>query len=68
MKINSQFVGTRFKPLHMQIHWRDTMNYAAAIDYNNPLYFDVLNRDGQRAVSHGYALLDVGEDNGNDCI
>ena len=68
MKINSQFVGTRFKPLRMQIHWRDTMNNTAAIDDDNALYFDVYNRDGQRAVSHGYALLDDGEDNGNDCI
>jgi acyl dehydratase len=40
MKLNSQFVGTFFKTHLAKIRWRDTMNYAAAIDDNNPLYFD----------------------------
>jgi acyl dehydratase len=40
MKISSQLAGTYFKPCHQKIHWRDTMNYAAATDDDNPLYFD----------------------------
>ena len=40
MKISSQFVGISLKPFHAKIHWRDTMNYAAAIGDGNPLYFD----------------------------
>jgi acyl dehydratase len=40
MEISSNLVGTRLKPYHTQIHWRDTMNYAAAIFDNNPLFFD----------------------------
>jgi acyl dehydratase len=40
MKISSQVVGIPLKPFRANIHWRDTMNYAAAIDDDNPLYFD----------------------------
>ena len=40
MHIGSQFVGTPLKTYQSQITWRDTMNYAAAINDGNPLYFD----------------------------
>ena len=40
MEISSNLVGTRLKPYHAQVHWRDTMNYAAAIFDDNPLFFD----------------------------
>ncbi len=40
MEISSDFVGTSLKPYHGTIQWRDTMNYAAAIRDDNPLYFD----------------------------
>jgi len=40
MEISSNLVGTRLKPHSAQIHWRDTMNYAAAIFDGNPLFFD----------------------------
>jgi acyl dehydratase len=40
MRINSQFVGTPLKTYQSRITWRDTMNYAAAIGDDNPLYFD----------------------------
>ena len=40
MEISSNLVGTRLKPHSTQIHWRDTMNYAAAIFDSNPLFFD----------------------------
>ena len=39
MHIGSQFVGTPLKTYQSQITWRDTMNYAAAINDGNPLYF-----------------------------
>lgn len=44
-EISPNLVGTRLKPYHAQIHWRDTMNYAAAVSDSNPLYFDD-ERDG----------------------
>jgi len=40
LEISSNLVGTRLKPHTAQIHWRDTMNYAAAIFDRNPLFFD----------------------------
>ena len=40
MKLSSDFVGTPFKSFEKTIHWRDTMNYAAAIDDSNAAYFD----------------------------
>ena len=40
MEISPNLVGTRLKPYHTQVHWRDTMNYAAAIFDRNPLFFD----------------------------
>ena len=40
MNLSSNFVGTPFKPFRKTIHWRDTMNYAAAIDDSNDAYFD----------------------------
>ena len=40
MEISPNLVGTHLKPYSAQIHWRDTMNYAAAIFDSNPLFFD----------------------------
>jgi len=44
MKLDSHFVGTPLKPYQKTIHWRDTMNYAAAVDDPNDAYFDDLAR------------------------
>jgi len=40
MEISSKLVGTPLRTVCTRVHWRDTMNYAAAISDNNPLYFD----------------------------
>ncbi len=40
MEISARFVGTGLKDFTKEITWRQTMNYAAAIDDNNPWYFD----------------------------
>jgi len=40
MNISSTFVGTTLKEYRTRITSRDTMNYAAAVDDNNPWYFD----------------------------
>ncbi|MCX8124557.1 MAG: MaoC/PaaZ C-terminal domain-containing protein [Spirochaetes bacterium] len=40
MKIDSSFVGTPLKAYTTTISSRATMNYAAAIDDDNPLYFN----------------------------
>jgi acyl dehydratase len=46
MHIGSQFVGTPLKTYQSQITWRDTMNYAAAVNDGNPLYFDDERKEG----------------------
>lgn len=45
MKIRSRYVGTPLKKHETTVWQRDTMNFAAAIADNNPLYFDDA-RDG----------------------
>lgn len=40
MKLNSNLVGTPLKSYQIEINWRETTNYAAAIGDNNPKYFD----------------------------
>jgi acyl dehydratase len=45
MKIPSTFVGTTLKDYHTKVEWRNSMNYAAAVEDNNPWYFDD-ERDG----------------------
>ncbi|HSV96341.1 MAG TPA: MaoC family dehydratase N-terminal domain-containing protein [Spirochaetota bacterium] len=47
MKLDSSFVGTPLKEYRATVDWRATMNYAAAIDDENPLYFD---DEGGKAV------------------
>jgi acyl dehydratase len=46
MEISSDFFGTPLKPYQAAVHWRDTMNYAAAIKDGNPHYFDDERREG----------------------
>lgn len=40
MEIDSSFAGTPLKEYTRKIHWRDTTNYAAAINDDNNYYFD----------------------------
>ena len=40
MKIDPGFVGTQLKHYQSDITWRQTTNYTAAIQDNNPVYFD----------------------------
>lgn len=40
MEIDSSFAGTFLKSSIRDIHWRDTMNYAAALHDDNDFYFD----------------------------
>ncbi|HOP48608.1 MAG TPA: MaoC/PaaZ C-terminal domain-containing protein [Desulfobacteraceae bacterium] len=46
MELNSEFAGTRLKDYELTVTWRDTMNYAASIEDNNPAYFDDESPDG----------------------
>jgi len=46
MEVSSRFVGTPFKPLETRITWRQTTNYAAATDDNNPCYLDDTQPEG----------------------
>ena len=46
MEISSSFAGTRLKPFTTRVDARATMNYAAAINDNNPCYFDDRRGDG----------------------
>jgi acyl dehydratase len=45
MELSSRFVGTPLKDFHTEITWRQTMNFAAAVDDNNDCYMDD-ERDG----------------------
>jgi acyl dehydratase len=40
MELSSRFVGTPLKDFHTEITWRQTMNFAAAVDDNNDSYVD----------------------------
>ncbi|PKN35359.1 MAG: hypothetical protein CVU61_03545 [Deltaproteobacteria bacterium HGW-Deltaproteobacteria-19] len=40
MKLSSSFAGTPLREYETAVHWRDTMNYAAAVGDSNPLYLD----------------------------
>ena len=46
MEISSQYVGVPLREYRTVISWRDTMNYAAALDDSNPLYFDDEHEEG----------------------
>jgi hypothetical protein len=50
MKLDAGLVGTPLKDYQTKINWRDTTNYAAAVEDNNPKYFD--DREKQGIVSH----------------
>lgn len=46
MGLSSRLVGMAFKELSREVTWRETMNYAASIEDNNPLYFDDERAEG----------------------
>jgi acyl dehydratase len=50
MEMDSRFAGAPLKAYHTEIHWRDTMNYAAAVGDANPHYFDDERPEG--VVAH----------------
>ncbi len=50
MELKPNLVGTSLKNYQTEINWRQTTNYAAAIQDNNPKYFNDL--EGQQIVSH----------------
>ena len=46
MKIGTEYVNTPLKDYFVKIHWRNTMNYAASLNDNNPFYFNDERKDG----------------------
>lgn len=46
MKVDSRYVGSPLKPYRCAIFQRDTMNFAAGVADQNPIYFDDLNTKG----------------------
>ena len=46
MKIDTNFVNTPLKDYSVKIDWRSIMNYAAAVNDDNPYYFDDEGEDG----------------------
>ena len=40
MELDPKFVGARLSPCRIEVDWRKTTNYAAAVGDDNPLYFD----------------------------
>lgn len=57
MKIDPILVGTPLKNYQTKITWRETTNYAAAIQDNNPKYFD--DRQEDQIVSHPMFAVSV---------
>ena len=50
MNLESRLVGTPLKNYQTEIDWRETTNYAAAVQDNNPKYFDDMEEES--IVSH----------------
>jgi acyl dehydratase len=50
MELNADLLGTSLKNYETKINWRETTNYAAAVQDNNPKYFDDEEEAG--IVSH----------------
>ena len=50
MEISSRFVGSKIRPLSIQISDRQVMNFAAGIFDDNPLYFD--DSQASKLLSH----------------
>jgi acyl dehydratase len=46
VEIKSHFAGTPLKEYRADLHWRDVMNYAAAVEDPNPHYLDDERPDG----------------------
>ncbi len=46
MQLSTDLVGTLLKPYQTRINSRQTTNYAAAIQDNNPVYFDDRKKEG----------------------
>lgn len=46
MELSSNLAGSLLKEYRKDVSWRETMNYAAAVNDNNPRYFDDERTDG----------------------
>jgi acyl dehydratase len=46
MELDSRFTGARLRPYRIDVDQRRTTNYAAAVDDDNPLYFDDRRPEG----------------------
>lgn len=46
MELSPRFTGKHLRSRTTTVNWRDTMNYAAAVGDNNPLYFDDTRKSG----------------------
>ncbi len=46
LELDSQHVGRWTKPHHVEVGWRESMNFAASVGDNNPYYFDDTREDG----------------------
>jgi acyl dehydratase len=46
MELDPKFAGSRLHPCQVEVDWRRTTNYAAAVDDDNPLYFDDQRPEG----------------------
>ena len=57
MKLDEGLVGTPLKNYQTKINWRETTNYAAGIQDNNPKYFDDRQKDS--IVSHPMFAVSV---------
>lgn len=57
MELNAGLLGTPLKKYQTTITWRETTNYAASVQDNNPKYFD--DREAAGIVSHPMFAVSV---------
>ena len=57
MELNADLLGISLKDYQTRINWRETTNYAAAVQDNNPKYFDDSEETG--IVSHPMFAVSV---------
>lgn len=46
LQLDSKYVGRWTKPHHVEVGWRESMNFAASVGDNNPFYFDDTREEG----------------------
>ena len=68
MKLNPDLVGTRLRPYKTKVCWRQTTNYAAAVQDNNPKYFNDRAKQGETVFTEYVGAMLRGVDCGQGSV